>query len=198
MYPDRGGGQHRRFSGWMSWKRALAVLNPVGRRMEGTTARVFASFITWLQEKESSVFVIATANDVSQLPPELLRKGRFDEIFFVDLPDKGDREDIFRIHLEKKKRAVGEFDLPALSEATAGFSGSEIEQVVISALYDAFDAGEELSQERLLASSKEVIPLSHTMKERLDGMREWAQSRARNAAMRAEVNRSGEAVELEL
>ena len=169
-----------------------------GQTDGGTTARVFASFITWLQEKESSVFVIATANDVSQLPPELLRKGRFDEIFFVDLPEKGDREDIFRIHLEKKKRPLEEFDISSLAKATSGFSGSEIEQVVISALYDAFDAGEELSQGRLLASAKEVIPLSHTMKERLDGMREWAKSRARNAASQAERNLLDEGVELEL
>ena len=91
-----------------------------------------------------------------------------------------------------------EFDISTLAEATSGFSGSEIEQVVISALYDAFDAGEELSQGRLLASAKEVIPLSHTMKERLDGMREWAKSRARNAASRAERNLLDEGVELEL
>src|SRR5206468_11885663 len=110
----------------------------------GTTSRVFASFLTWLQEKTSAVFVVATANDISQLPPELLRKGRFDEIFFVDLPAVEERREIFGIHLAKRGRDAGQFDLDALVAGSENFSGAEIEQAVISALYDAFYARQEL------------------------------------------------------
>ena len=154
----------------------------------GTTARVFASFITWLQEKQSQVFVIATANDVSMLPPELLRKGRFDEIFFVDLPSQRERVDIFKIQIDKlnrrseRKREVASFDADAIVARTQGFSGAEIEQAVTSALYDAFDANEDLTTDRLLRSASELIPLSYTMKEKIDEMRDWAASRARRAS----------------
>lgn len=153
-----------------------------GQSDAGTTARVFGSFITWLQEKTSSVFVIATANDVSMLPPELLRKGRFDEIFFVDMPTQDERRDIVEIHLQKKERDPARFDLDALARASRGFSGAELEQAVISALYDAFFEEAELSTERLHRACEEVIPLSLTMKEKIDDLREWAQSRARSAS----------------
>lgn len=148
----------------------------------GTTSRVFASFITWLQEKTSSVFVIATANNVHMLPPELLRKGRFDEIFFVDLPSPAERRDITNIHIKKKKRDVSQFDLDKVVAATQGFSGSEIEQAVISALYDAFEAGTDIDTDRVVKSCQEIIPLSYTMKEMIDAMREWSKSRARAAS----------------
>ncbi|MBD89117.1 MAG: ATPase [Deltaproteobacteria bacterium] len=149
----------------------------------GTTARVFGTFITWLQEKQSSVFVIATANSVASLPPELLRKGRFDEIFFVDLPSGSERSDIFDIHIRKKERDPEAFDLEALVSASQGFSGSEIEQGVVSALYDAYeDDKAELDTARLVRSLREIIPLSFTMKEGIDAMREWAGSRARMAS----------------
>jgi SpoVK/Ycf46/Vps4 family AAA+-type ATPase len=149
----------------------------------GTTARVFGTFITWLQEKQSSVFVIATANSVGSLPPELLRKGRFDEIFFVDLPTASERGDIFEIHIRKKKRDPSVFDIGALVAASQGFSGSEIEQAVVSALYDAYEDGKaELDTARLVRSLEEIIPLSFTMKEGIDAMREWAGSRARLAS----------------
>ena len=153
-----------------------------GQSDAGTTARVFGSFITWLQEKQSAVFVIATANDVSMLPPELLRKGRFDEIFFVDMPTQDERKDILTIHLEKKKREVASFDLDTLSLATRDFSGAELEQVVIGGLYDAFFEGTDLTDDRLLKSAAEVIPLALTMKEKIDGLRDWARSRARSAS----------------
>jgi SpoVK/Ycf46/Vps4 family AAA+-type ATPase len=155
----------------------------------GTTARVFATFITWLQEKQSQVFVIATANDVSMLPPELLRKGRFDEIFFVDLPSARERGDIFKIQIDRVNRRsdhardVAQFDVEQVISATQGFSGAEIEQAVISALYDAFDAHEDLTTERVVRSGTEIIPLSYTMKERIDEMREWAAHRARRASL---------------
>lgn len=153
-----------------------------GQSDAGTTARVFASFITWLQEKNTPVFVIATANDVSMLPPELLRKGRFDEIFFVDLPNAIERKQIVQIHLEKKKRNPNTFDLEKIVAATQGFSGSEIEQAIISALYDAFEAGADIDTDRVVTSAQEIIPLSLTMKEGIDGMREWARTRARRAS----------------
>jgi ATP-dependent 26S proteasome regulatory subunit len=151
----------------------------------GTTARVFATFLTWLQEKESPVFVIATANDVSQLPPELLRKGRFDEIFFVDLPNREEREAILSIHLKRRGRDPATFDLRKLIDASAGYSGSELEEVIVTALYNAYDTGQgntDINTASMLAAMAEVIPLSQTMRERLAGMREWARSRARRAS----------------
>lgn len=153
-----------------------------GQSDSGTTARVFGSFITWLQEKSSSVFVIATANDVSALPPELLRKGRFDEIFFVDMPTETERREIFRIHLSKKNRDLDQFDLDQLARDSKGFSGAEVEQAVIAALYDAFFEEADLTTARIQASIKEIIPLSLTMKEKIDDLREWAQTRARSAS----------------
>ena len=124
-----------------------------GQTDGGTTSRVFASFITWLQEKTTPVFVIATANNVHQLPPELLRKGRFDEIFFCDLPDREDRRQIIDIHLRKKKRDPGQFDMDKLVDATVDYSGAELEQAVIAALYDAFDTGNDLDTEGLLKTA---------------------------------------------
>jgi SpoVK/Ycf46/Vps4 family AAA+-type ATPase len=148
----------------------------------GTTSRVFGSFITWLQEKESPVFVMATANDVSALPPELLRKGRFDEIFFCDLPTQDERRTIIDIHLRKKRRDPGQFDLDRLAKMTTDYSGAEIEQAVIAALYDAFDSGDDLSTEGLSQSISEIVPLAITMRERIEAMRDWARTRARSAS----------------
>jgi SpoVK/Ycf46/Vps4 family AAA+-type ATPase len=148
----------------------------------GTTARVFASFVTWLQEKTAPVFVVATANRIDDLPPELLRKGRFDEIFFVDLPSEEERREIFAIHLKKRKRALENFDLDRLADAAVGYSGAEIEQVIVSALYDAFDAGRDINTEDLLRNIHSSIPLSRTMKEQIDDLRMWASTRARNAS----------------
>ncbi|MBS0198289.1 MAG: AAA family ATPase [Planctomycetes bacterium] len=147
----------------------------------GTTARVMSTFLTWLSEKTKPVFVLATANDISQLPPELLRKGRLDEIFFVDLPTDADRRRIVEIHLAKRKRNAAEFDIGLLSAATEGFSGAEIEQAVISAMYDSFDGGRPLATADLLASIRETVPLSKTMSERIDALRAWADGRARAA-----------------
>lgn len=148
----------------------------------GTTSRVFGSFITWLQEKSAPVFVLATANNVSQLPPELLRKGRFDEIFFVDLPSEAERSEVLRIHLRKRNRNPDDFDIKAITDAMQNFSGSEIEQVVVSALYDAFEQERPLSTEHLLQAVFETVPLARTMKEEIEGMREWARVRARRAS----------------
>jgi hypothetical protein len=149
----------------------------------GTTSRVFGSFITWLQEKQAACFVVATSNDVSQLPPELMRKGRFDEIFFVDLPAKDERGEIFSIHLKKRKRDPKNFDLKKLAERTVGYSGAEIEQVVVAALFKAFgDGPREVNTEDLLSVVTESIPLSVTMSEGIERLREWAETRARPAS----------------
>ncbi len=170
-----------------------------GQSDAGTTARVFGTFITWLQEKTSPVFVIATANDVSQLPPELMRKGRFDEIFFVDLPSGSERKQIFDIHIKRKNRNPDDFDLDKLVAATQGFSGSEVEQAIVSALYDVFDQAREgdhyrdIGSDDIVASSAEIIPLSYTMKERIDYLREWARSRARMASEGAGASEDGDA-----
>jgi SpoVK/Ycf46/Vps4 family AAA+-type ATPase len=148
----------------------------------GTTARVFGTFITWLNDKTAPCFVVATANDVSSLPPELLRKGRFDEIFFVDLPSIEERKEIVKIHIEKRKRDLSKFDIDAIAAATAGFSGAEIEQVVISALYDAFSDNHDIDTAALLDEAKRSVPLSVTMSERISILREWARTRARPAS----------------
>ena len=148
----------------------------------GTSQRVLGSFLTWLAEKRSSVFVAATANNVANLPPELLRKGRFDEIFFVDLPNSRERESIVSIHLRRRKRSSENFDLAGLAEAAAGFSGAEIEQAVISGLFDAFyDEGREVTTTDILRSLVETVPLSRTMAEEIERLRNWCLTRARPA-----------------
>ena len=160
-------------------EKGFAGVGGGGTSDSGTTARVFATFLTWMSEKTAPVFLVATANDVTALPPEMLRKGRFDEIFFVDLPDRAERAQIFGIHLAKRRRDVALFDLPALAAATHGFSGAEIEQVVVGALYVAFDADRELSQDDLLGEAKNVVPLSVMMSEEVAELREWAALRTR-------------------
>ena len=149
----------------------------------GTTARVFGTFLTWLSEKTAPVFVVATANEVMQLPPELLRKGRLDEIFYVDLPLGEERLEIFRIHLAKRRRDPDSFNLAALVAASHDFSGAEIEEAIISALYDAFYTRHELATEHILAALGETVPLARTMAEKITAQREWAVGRARNASV---------------
>ncbi|MHC4354087.1 MAG: AAA family ATPase, partial [Planctomycetota bacterium] len=147
----------------------------------GTSARVFGTFLTWLSEKQEPVFVVSTANDVSMLPPELLRKGRFDEIFFVDLPAFAERKEIFHVHLAKRKMDPLEFDLDVLSNASSGYSGAEIEEAIISALFDAFYRKEEVSTEKLLSGVQQTVPLSKTMSEDVESLRKWAEGRTRSA-----------------
>ena len=148
----------------------------------GVTARVFGAMLTWLQEKTAPVFVVATANRIDLLPPELLRKGRFDEIFFIDLPAVAEREEIFRIHVGRRGRKPEDFDLRALAASAEGFSGAEIEQVVVAALYDAFAEGKELEQRHLLRAVSETFPLATTMREDIQKLREWAKTRTRPAS----------------
>lgn len=152
----------------------------------GTSARVFGTFLTWMQEKTKPVFVIATANDISSLPPELLRKGRFDEIFFVDIPTKKEREKIFKVHIDKKiKSSSVEHEITAdasvcsdLADLTAGYVGAEIEQIVISAMYEAFYANRGLRKDDIIKAIKETVPLSSTQREQIIELRAWAQNRA--------------------
>ena len=144
--------------------------------------RVFGSFITWMQEKSQPVFVVATANGVQDLPPDLLRKGRFDELFFVDLPSRQERESIFRIHLRARGRDPQQFDPAALADRAEHFSGAEIEQAVVSALYDAFAERRELLQTDLLRAVSETTPLYATAEEPIKRLREWARTRTRQAS----------------
>lgn len=147
----------------------------------GTTARVFGTFLTWLSEKTAPVFVVATANEIAHLPPELLRKGRLDEIFFVDLPSRAERREIFRIHLARRSRDAAAFDLAALADASDQFSGAEIEEAINSALYDAFYARTDLTTAQVLASIAQTVPLAKTMAEQIGELRTWAEGRARSA-----------------
>ncbi len=147
----------------------------------GVSQRVLGIFLSWMQERKGDVFVVATSNDVTRLPPELLRKGRFDEIFFVDLPSSTEREAIFEIHLRRRGHDRKQFDLPALAAATAGFSGAEIEQVVVSALYTAFSSNLPLSNDLLLEETRKTRPLSKTRSEYVESLREWARGRTVSA-----------------
>ena len=143
----------------------------------GLSKRLFGTLLTWMQEHEEPVFVIATANDITALPPELLRKGRFDEIFFVDLPISTVRKKIFAIHLKKRRRDPAQFDLAALSKASEGYSGAEIEQAVVSALHGAYAAKSELDTDRILTALRTSPPLSVTMAESVQYLRAWAKDR---------------------
>ena len=143
----------------------------------GLSQRMFAALLTWMQEHQASVFMVATANDIEALPPELLRKGRFDEIFFVDLPGREAREQIFTIHLRKRGRDPRGFDMDKLADQSAGFTGAEIEQAVISAMHNAFAEGAELDTGRVLAALKNSPPLSVIMADRVEALRKWAAAR---------------------
>jgi SpoVK/Ycf46/Vps4 family AAA+-type ATPase len=160
--------------------------NTGGGGDSGTSARVFGSFLSWMQDKKSPVFVVATANDVSSLPPEMLRKGRFDELFFVDLPSSIDREEIFDIHLRRFNKPLLEIldegcppgSLTSLIEGTRDFSGAEIEQVIIDGMFKAFSEHRDIRLQDLLDSASRTIPLSSTMETRIEKLRRWADGRA--------------------
>jgi SpoVK/Ycf46/Vps4 family AAA+-type ATPase len=144
----------------------------------GLSQRLLATFLTWLQDRQTGVFVAATSNNIAALPPELLRKGRFDEIFFVDLPDADSRAELFRIHLARRGRDPAQFGLPKLAAACEGFSGAEIEQAVISGLYSAFSQKQQLSTDILFAELRSTRPLSVTRHEDVAALRAWALDRA--------------------
>ncbi|MGH7164638.1 MAG: AAA family ATPase [Nitrospiraceae bacterium] len=148
-----------------------------GEADAGLSRRLFGAFLTWLQEKRQEVFVVATANDLSVLPPELLRKGRFDEIFFVDLPNAEERDAILKIHLGLRKQEVGDFDLPKILAACEGFSGAEIEQAVVAALYRALASKRKLDSALLLEELGQTVPLSVSRREDIVRLQETARDR---------------------
>ena len=155
-------------------EKALAA----GDDESGTSRRVLGTFLTWLAEKSQPVFVVATANDVSALPPELIRKGRFDEIFFVDLPSAPIRAEIFRVHLSRRSIDLRSFDIEMLADSCEGFSGAEIEQAIVSGMYAVHAHKQELNQALLLEQIKGTFPLSVTMAEKIAQLRHWAGTRA--------------------
>ncbi len=161
--------------------KAFAGTRGSGANDSGTTARVFGTLLTWMSEKTAPVFVVATANDISGLPAELLRKGRLDEIFFVDLPGAEERAEIVRIHLAKRGRDPEAFAAQGLASACEGFSGAEIEEAVVSGLYEAFSEGSELTSEHIARSMNQTVPLARTMAEQMNELRSWTEGRARPA-----------------
>jgi len=166
-------------------EKGMAGLGSSGHSDGGTTARVLSTFLTWMAEKKSSTFVVATANDTSQLPPELLRKGRFDEIFAIDIPSEEERGDIVGIHLRKRGRDPENFDLKAIQKVTKDFTGAELEEAVKAGMFAAFSEDREVGTDDILAEIKATVPMAVTMRERIDALREWAQSRARPASSKA-------------
>ena len=158
-------------------EKAMVAGGGSGDADAGLSRRLFGAFLTWLQEKKQDVFVVATANDLSSLPPELLRKGRFDEIFFVDLPDDAERETIWKIHLSLRKQDSKKFDVGKIVSASDGFSGSEIEQAVVAALYRALHQKTPLTTNLLVEELTHTVPLSVTRREDIDALRQTAEGR---------------------
>lgn len=148
----------------------------------GVTARIFSSFLTWMQEKTALVFVAATANEINRLPPELLRKGRFDEIFFTDLPTEKERQEIFKVHINKRNQDPSTFQLDQLAKSTNGFSGAEIEQVVASGMYKAFNEQRKFNDQDLYVEIAKTVPLATTMAEQIKTIKRWADTRAVKAS----------------
>ena len=170
-----------RMSPVVLWIDELEKAFATGGEDGGVSQRVLGGFLSWMQDRKGDVFVVATANDVSKLPAEFLRKGRFDEIFFVDLPDAETRAEIFRIHLERRNQDASGFDVVALAAASPDYSGAEIEQAVVAALFTAFSEGRTLTTDSILGEIAGTRPLAVTMAERVVSMREWARERTRPA-----------------
>jgi SpoVK/Ycf46/Vps4 family AAA+-type ATPase len=162
---------------WMDEIEKGVAADGGGEADGGVSRRVLGTLLTWMSERKRRVFLVATANDISRLPPELVRKGRFDEIFFVDLPDAETRAEIFRIHLGRRKLDPDKFDLQRLVELSEGFSGAEIEQAVVSALYEAHALDRPLDTQTVADELARTRPLSVTMAERIDELRAWAAER---------------------
>jgi hypothetical protein len=158
-----------------------------GENSDPRASRLLGAFSTWLQERQGAVFVVATANDVSRLPPELLRRGRFDELFFVDLPDIDARREILALHLRRRGRDPEQLDLASISAITPEYSGAELEQVVVGALHRAYAQGRELETGDLRRIAQDVVPLFKTYEEQIKALREWARGRARVAGRTGEV-----------
>jgi AAA+ superfamily predicted ATPase len=163
---------------WIDEMEKAFAHGSVGGDDSGTSVRIFGTFLSWMQDKKEGVFVVATCNDIERLPPELLRKGRFDEIFFVDLPSPEARREILSVHLRRRGRDPGAFDLSELAGRMEGFSGAEIEQSVLSALYSAFARGADLDGAGIAEEIARTVPLSATAREKIDALRAWARGRA--------------------
>src|SRR5258705_1664042 len=159
-------------------EKAFASAGSSGDSDAGLSQRLLATLLTWMQDRESGVFLAATSNNISALPPEMLRKGRFDEIFFVDLPNPATRQALFALHLKKRGRDSATFDLQKLSAASDGFSGAEIEQAIVAGLYTAFAQKQQLTTEILLGEIRGTRPLSVTRAEDIQAIRNWAKTRA--------------------
>ena len=151
-----------------------------------TGSHIFSAFLTWMQEKSSDVFVAATANRIDLLPAEIIRKGRFDQVFFIDLPNDSEREHIFKVHLQKRKNDLSKFDLPLLSVATEFWNGAEIESAVEAAMIEAFSRNEEMNQDDLYTIIRNTVPLSRTMAEQIKFIKNWASERAVSASLKDE------------
>jgi hypothetical protein len=158
-----------------------------GHGGDARAARLLGSFSTWLQERRGSIFAVATANDVSRLPPELLRRGRFDELFFVDLPDAAARRAILALHLSKRGRDPERFDLAAVADHCVNYSGAELEQVVVGALHRAFAQKREVDSADLRRVAQDLVPLFKTYEEEIKALREWSRGRARTAGREGAV-----------
>lgn len=169
-------------------EKGLSGVQSSGATDGGVTSRIFSTILTWMQEKTAPVFVVATANNINQLPPELLRKGRFDEIFFVDLPSQKEKENIFSIHLQKNRQNVSSFALDILAQKAKGFNGAEIEECVKEAMFTAYVESQEsniapkLQMIHILDAIKNTVPLSKTMEKQITDLRKFAVSRAKNAS----------------
>jgi len=159
-----------------------AIVGTHGTQGGGLSTRIFSTFLTWMQEKKQMVFVAATANEIDKLPPELLRKGRFDQIFFVDLPTEAERMEIFIKHLQRRNKDPQAYDLVSLSKATPGFNGAEIEQLILTGLYTAFDQNRDMATNDLYRALGRMVPLSTTMSERIKEIKRWADTRAIKAS----------------
>ncbi len=149
-----------------------------------TGSHIFSAFLTWMQEKSSDVFVAATANRIDLLPAEIIRKGRFDQVFFIDLPNDSEREHIFKVHLQKRKNDLSKFDLPLLSVATEFWNGAEIESAVEAAMIEAFSRNETMNQDDLYTIIRNTVPLSRTMAEQIKFIKNWASERAVSASIK--------------
>ena len=179
-------------------EKAFAGMSSSGQTDSGVSARVFGSFITWMQEKTAPVFIVATCNKIDGLPPELLRKGRFDEIFYVDLPDEKEREEILKIHITKRGRDPKKFDAQGLKECASnseGYSGAELEEAVISGLYTGFYRKEELNDMHILSAIMRTVPLSRSRRGDLESMKKWASDFAQNANHRKDEEQKSRKVD---
>ena len=180
-------------------EKGMAGVSSSGELDNGVTAKMFSTFLTWMQERKAPVFVVATANNCHSLPPEMLRKGRFDDIFFVDLPNPQEREAIIKIHITKRKRDIAKFDINDIASKTNNFSGAEIEAAIVAAMLEAFsDNGREVNTEDIIKAVKETKPLYETAKESIEDLRTWAADRTRRASKKHKESSSDDSNGIEM